>query len=229
MGCACACGGGGGGKVLVAAALVGGAIGIGAGYFGKPDKTATGAAAPATGAQVERAGEPGGKESSVNSDPLSFTMNRIDGTAQALSDYRGKVVLIVNTASECGLTPQYKALEALYQKHKDAGLVILGFPANNFGGQEPGSNSDIATFCTKEYGVTFPMFEKISVKGDDAHDLYKALIALPEPLGGEPKWNFTKFVLNRKGEVVARFEPRTAPDDEALVKKLEELLAEKAG
>lgn len=158
---------------------------------------------------------------------LGFTVNRIDGTAQPLAEYKGKVILIVNVASQCGLTPQYEALEKLYESKKDAGLVILGFPANNFGSQEPGSNSEIAAFCTSKFGVTFPMFEKLSVKGDDQHPLYKMLTSQPDPLGGEPKWNFTKFVVDRSGKVVARYEPKIKPDDAALVSQIDKLLGEK--
>lgn len=152
------------------------------------------------------------------------TMNLIDGTPQRLDAYRGKVVLMVNTASKCGLTPQYEALEKLYREHKDRGLVILAFPANNFAGQEPGTNKEIAEFCTQNYGVTFPVFEKISVKGDDCHLLYRQLAGQPEPIGGEPKWNFTKFLIDRSGRVVARFEPRITPDDPRVIEKIKELL-----
>jgi glutathione peroxidase len=136
---------------------------------------------------------------------------------------------MVNVASECGCTPQYQGLEKLYKEKKDAGLVVLGFPANNFGSQEPGSNEQISEFCTGKFGVTFPMFEKISVKGEDAHALYKKLAAQPKPIGGEPKWNFTKFVVNREGKVVARFDAqgkiaRTGELEPELVKKIDELL-----
>lgn len=156
---------------------------------------------------------------------LGYTMNRIDGTAQDLSEYKGKVVMIVNVASKCGLRPQYKQLQSLYDEHKDQGFVVLGFPANNFMGQEPGTNSEIAEFCTREYGVTFPMFEKISVKGADQHALYKQLTGQPEPVGGEVSWNFQKYLVDRQGNVVARFSPRTKPDDAEVVRKIEELLA----
>jgi glutathione peroxidase len=160
---------------------------------------------------------------------LDHTMKRIDGTEESLKTYHGKVVIIVNVASKCGYTKQYAALEALFKKHKDDGLVVLGFPANNFGSQEPGTNAEVAKFCTDTYGVTFPMFEKINVKGDDSHSLYKQLAGLPEPLGGEPKWNFTKFVLDRQGAVVARFDPKGNKGDraaleEGLEAKVEELL-----
>lgn len=157
---------------------------------------------------------------------LGYTLKRIDGTEQRLDAYKGKVILIVNTASRCGLTPQYEALESLYRAHKDDGLVILGFPANNFMGQEPGTNKDIAAFCSERFDVTFPMFEKISVKGEDAHPLYKQLAGLPKPAGGEPSWNFTKYLVNREGDAVMRFDPRTKPNDEKLTRTIEELLAE---
>lgn len=155
---------------------------------------------------------------------LDFTMDRIDGTPEKLEDFKGKVVLIVNVASKCGYTRQYAGLESLYQQHKDDGLVVLGFPANNFKGQEPGSNEEIAKFCTSEFNVTFPLFAKISVLGDDQHPLYKKLSAQAAPIGGDPKWNFTKFLVDRSGNVVARYEPATTPDDPALTSKLDELL-----
>lgn len=137
----------------------------------------------------------------------------------------GKVVLVVNTASKCGLTPQYEALEKLYRVFKEEGLVVIGFPANNFMGQEPGTNAEILEFCTGKYDVTFPIAAKISVKGEDVHPLYKHLAALPAPLGGEPSWNFTKFLVDRSGNVVARFEPRTKPDDEQVVEAIRGALA----
>ncbi|MBX3402077.1 MAG: glutathione peroxidase [Phycisphaeraceae bacterium] len=163
-------------------------------------------------------------------DVLSFKVKRIDGTEEDLSKYKGKVVVIVNVASKCGFTTQYEGLQALYAKHKDDGLVVLGFPANNFGNQEPGENKDIAAFCTGTFGVEFPMFEKVSVKGEDAHPLFKALAEQPKPIGGEPKWNFTKFVIDREGKVVSRFDAeranvRTKNLEDGLVKKVEELLA----
>ncbi len=158
---------------------------------------------------------------------LGYTMNRIDGTSESLDSYKGKVILIVNVASKCGLTKQYSALERLYDDKKDQGFVILAFPANNFLGQEPGTNEEIAAFCTGKYDVSFPLFEKVSVKGDDACDLYKQLTALAPPLGGEPEWNFTKFLVDREGKVVARFHPRTTPDATELVAKVDELLSAK--
>lgn len=152
---------------------------------------------------------------------LRYTMKTIDGEEQDLSAYEGKVLLVVNVASKCGLTPQYEGLEALYREHKDEGLVVLGFPANDFNGQEPGTEAEIRQFCTANYGVTFPMFSKISVKGAGAHPLYRQLAELPPPAGGEPSWNFTKYLVDRDGNVVMRFDPRTKPDDPALVAAVE--------
>jgi len=143
-----------------------------------------------------------------------FTLNSIDGRPAPLSAYQGKVVLIVNVASRCGFTPQYAGLEALYEKYKDRGFAILGFPANNFGGQEPGTNEEIKTFCSTKYNVTFPMYSKISVKGDDQAPLYRFLTdkqANPAT-GGEIQWNFTKFLVDKNGKVVARFEPKVTPE-----------------
>jgi glutathione peroxidase len=159
---------------------------------------------------------------------LSFTMQRLDGSKQDLSEYKGMVVMLVNTASKCGLTPQYEGLEGLYAKYQNRGFVVLGFPANNFAGQEPGSDGQIAEFCRTTYGIKFPMFSKISVKGDDMHPLYKTLTTLPAPLGGEIQWNFQKYLVDRRGEVVAKFAPQTKPEDPALVAKIEALLAERS-
>jgi glutathione peroxidase len=157
---------------------------------------------------------------------LDYTMKRLDGQEENLKDYQGKVLLLVNVASECGLTPQYRGLQALYAQYKDQGFEVLGFPANNFGQQEPGTDQQIAQFCERNYGVTFPMFSKISVKGADKHPLYGELTAMPTPIGGEVEWNFQKYLVNRQGEVVARFAPPTTSSDPALVGKIEELLAE---
>jgi len=148
-------------------------------------------------------------------------MTALDGSERSLTQYNGKVVLIVNTASRCGLTPQYEGLQALYDSKRDDGLVILGFPANNFRGQEPGTDEEIALFCRDNYGVTFPMFSKISVLGEDQHPLYADLSAATEP----PSWNFTKYLLDRNGRLVKRFDPRTSPQDPALVAKIDELIA----
>ena len=203
-------------------------VAIGASLFTimRKDKSPTPNVIPVAATQSEQPSKEGDVKPEV--DPayvLGFTLNRIDGTPQKLEEYKGKVVMLVNVASKCGLTKsQYPGLEKLYESKKDAGLVILGFPANNFGGQEPGTNDEIASFCTGSYGVSFPMFEKISVKGDDAHDLYKRLAAQPAPIGGEPQWNFTKFIVDRSGKVVARFEPKVAPDAPEVTAKLEELL-----
>ncbi len=159
---------------------------------------------------------------------LGFTMKDIDGKEVDLGKYAGKVVMIVNVASKCGHTPQYAKLEALYEKYKDKGFVILGFPANNFKSQEPGSDEDIKAFCTKNYGVTFDMFSKISVLGEDKAPLYQFLTSKEKDgqFGGEIQWNFTKFLLNRHGEVVGRFEPKTKPDEPDVVKAIETALAE---
>src|SRR6202451_2446202 len=138
----------------------------------------------------------------------TFTLNSIDGTPAPLANYKGKVVLVVNVASQCGYTPQYSALEAMYEKYKNQGFVILGFPANNFGAQEPGTNEEIKTFCTRKYSVTFPMYAKISVKGADQAPLYTYLTKqTPQGISGEIKWNFTKFLVDRDGKVVRGLEP----------------------
>ena len=153
-----------------------------------------------------------------------FSAQTIDGKTRKLADYKGKVLLIVNTASKCGFTPQYKGLEALYQKLRDKGLVVLGFPCNQFGAQEPGSEDEIASFCEINYGVTFPLFAKVDVNGDDAAPLYRHLkAAKPGLLGTEAiKWNFTKFLVDRSGEVVARFAPNDEPA--AIAGDIEKLL-----
>jgi glutathione peroxidase len=155
----------------------------------------------------------------------SFTLNSIDGKPAPLADYKGKVVLVVNVASQCGYTPQYSALEATYEKYKDQGFVILGFPANNFGAQEPGTNEEIKTFCTRKYSVTFPMYSKISVKGADQAPLYAYLTKDTGPgLTGDIKWNFTKFLIDRNGKVVQRFEPAVTPDSQEVVSAIEKQL-----
>jgi glutathione peroxidase len=145
----------------------------------------------------------------------SFSATRLDGTIQSLDAYRGQVLLIVNTASACGFTPQYAALEALYEKQHGAGLTVLGFPCNQFGAQEPGGEAEIGAFCQKNYGVTFPMFAKVDVNGEAAHPLWKYLKdAKPGLLGTEAiKWNFTKFLVGRDGMPVARYAPQTKPEE----------------
>ncbi len=144
-----------------------------------------------------------------------FTVKNIDGKDVKLSDYKGKVLLIVNVASKCGYTKQYTGLEALYKKYKDKGLVILGFPCNQFGGQEPGSEAEIKEFCSLNYNVTFPMFAKIDVNGDDTHPLYNYLKdQAPGILGTKAiKWNFAKFLVGKDGKVVDRFATQTTPED----------------
>jgi glutathione peroxidase len=153
-----------------------------------------------------------------------FTLPRLDGTPQPLAEFLGQVVLVVNVASKCGLTPQYEGLEALYRRYKDRGFVVLGFPCNQFAEQEPGTSADIAQFCSLTYDVTFPMFERIDVNGDTAHPLYQWLkSAAPGLLGSESiKWNFTKFLLDRDGAVANRYAPTTEPAD--LAKDIEKLL-----
>jgi len=144
-----------------------------------------------------------------------FSATTIDGKTRKLADYKGKVLLIVNTASQCGFTPQYKGLEELYKRFHERGFAVLGFPSNQFGQQEPGLESEIAEFCEMNFGVTFPLFAKVDVNGDAAHPLYKYLTkAKPGLLGSEAiKWNFTKFLADRKGEVVKRYAPTTEPKE----------------
>jgi len=155
----------------------------------------------------------------------SFTLNSIDGSPAPLAGYKGKVVLLVNVASQCGYTPQYSALEKVYEQYKDRGFVILGFPANNFGAQEPGTNEEIKTFCTRKYSVTFPMYSKISVKGADQAPLYGYLTKeTPAGISGEIKWNFTKFLVDRDGRVVQRFESAVTPDSKEVIAAIEKEL-----
>ncbi len=149
--------------------------------------------------------------------------NTITGEETSLQEYDGKVVLLVNVASECGYTPQYAGLEELYRTYGDSGLVVLGFPANNFGNQEPGSNEEIMQFCETRFDVTFPMMAKVSVKGDDKHPLYVQLTE-HSPLSGEIQWNFTKFLLDRDGQPVARFDSGTEPLSDTLVGEVKKLL-----
>lgn len=156
----------------------------------------------------------------------NFTMKDIDGKDVPLSDYKGKVVMVVNVASKCGYTPQYKQLEQVYEKYKDKGFVILGFPANNFGSQEPGTNVEIKQFCTANYGVSFPMFAKISVKGDDTHPLYQYLTSKEDDpqFGGPISWNFNKFLIGRDGKIINRFESKIKPDDAQVTQDVEKAL-----
>ena len=153
-----------------------------------------------------------------------FEAQTLDGKPAPLGDYRGKVLLIVNTASKCGFTPQYEGLEALYRKHKDQGFVVLGFPCNQFGAQEPGTEAEIAQFCSLNYGVTFPIFAKVDVNGAHAHPLFQFLKSEKTGLFGTEniKWNFTKFLIDRQGKVTHRYAPATSPSD--LAADIEKLL-----
>lgn len=151
-----------------------------------------------------------------------FTVDTIDGKPQSLSIYKGQVLLIVNTASKCGFTKQYAGLQSVYEKYKDRGLVVLGFPANNFGGQEPGTNEEIQQFCSLKFNVTFPMFGKISVKGGDAHPLYAWLTSHPN--GAAVSWNFNKFLIGRDGNLITHFGSRTTPESEELNAAIEKAL-----
>ena len=152
-----------------------------------------------------------------------FTLNSIDGAPAPLAAYKGKVLLVVNVASKCGFTPQYTQLEAVYEKYKGQGFVIAGFPANNFMAQEPGTNEEIKTFCTRKYSVTFPMYSKISVKGADIAPLSDYLT---KSSGGDIKWNFTKFLIGKDGSIVARYEPKVKPDDPEVTAAIEKALAQ---
>ncbi len=158
-----------------------------------------------------------------------FTVKNIDGQDVKLDAYKGKVMMIVNVASKCGYTPQYGGLQALYQKNKDRGFIVLGFPANNFMGQEPGTEAEIKEFCSTKYNVTFPMFAKISVVGTDQHPLYNFLTnktTNPE-FGGDISWNFNKFLVDRQGNIVARFGPKDTPEGEPITAAVEKYLAKK--
>jgi glutathione peroxidase len=158
-----------------------------------------------------------------------FTMDALNGTPTPLATFKGKVLLVVNVASQCGYTYQYEGLQALYMKYKDQGLVVAGFPANNFGAQEPGSNAEIGAFCKSKFGVTFPMFSKISVKGSDKAPLYQFLTdknANPKT-GGEIPWNFTKYLVDRDGKVLARFDAPVEPESKELTSAIEAALKNK--
>jgi glutathione peroxidase len=231
MGCGCngqGCGTTTGAKSIVMLGVAAGAVAlIGFSVFGfgradiqdAPKDAPTPVPTPAPTPTREKPAEPKPAE---KPDPyvLGFTMKDIDGKDQDLAQYKGKVVVIVNVASECGFTPQYKGLQALYESRKDKGLVILGFPANNFGGQEPGKDEEIKSFCTGKYAVTFPLFSKVSVAGKEAHPLFQRLAANV----GEPEWNFNKFLVDKEGKVVQRFQSRVKPDDAAFVSKIDDLL-----
>jgi glutathione peroxidase len=151
----------------------------------------------------------------------------IDGKETTLKDYRGKVLLIVNVASKCGLTPQYKALEGIYEKYKDQGFTVLGFPCNQFRSQEPGTNEEIKQFCSSKYNVTFPLFDKLEVNGPNRHPLYVALAGQDSPFPGNIAWNFGKFLVGRDGKILKRFEPPTTPDSPQVVEAIQAALAAK--
>ncbi|MDX1638888.1 MAG: glutathione peroxidase [Balneolaceae bacterium] len=155
-----------------------------------------------------------------------FVLNNIEGENISLKKFEGDVLLIVNTASECGFTPQYEGLQALYEQFKDDGLTVMGFPANNFGGQEPGTDEEIKQFCQVNYGVSFPMFSKISVKGNDIHPLFDYLTSQPNPdFEGEIKWNFEKFLISKNGKLLRRFRSDVKPQSDQIINAVEDALA----
>lgn len=151
----------------------------------------------------------------------------IDGKEMSLGNYKGQVLLVVNVASKCGLTKQYSGLESTYQKYKGQKFSVLGFPCNQFGGQEPGTNEEIKEFCSSKYNVTFPLFDKLDVNGEKRHPLYTALAGKDSPFPGDIKWNFGKFLIGRDGKIIQRFEPKTAPDDPEVIQAIEAALAAK--
>jgi len=165
------------------------------------------------------------KGPAMNISIYDFAMKTMDGKEKSLSEYKGNVLLIVNVASFCGYTPQYKDLEEVYRKYKDKGFRILAFPANNFGEQEPGSDEEIKTFCSTKYDVTFDVFSKISVRGDDQHPLYR-YITKDSPFPGEVKWNFQKYLVDQNGGLVAMFPSKTKPTDRLVVERIEALLGQ---
>src|SRR6185436_19147948 len=156
-----------------------------------------------------------------------ISLKDIEGKSTSLKKYDGKVLLVVNVASQCGLTPQYKALETVHEKYKDKGFTVLGFPCNDFGSQEPGTPEEIKKFCSEKYDVTFPLFAKLHVKGAEQHPLYAALTGKGSPFPGDIKWNFGKFLIGKDGKILKRFEPQTKPDAPELVEALEAALAAK--
>jgi len=157
----------------------------------------------------------------------SISLKDIDGKSTSLKAYEGKVLLIVNVASKCGYTPQYAGLEALQEKYKDKGFAVLGFPCNQFGGQEPGSNEEIKQFCSSKYQVTFPLFDKIEVNGPNRHSLYVLLAGEGSPFPGDIKWNFNKFLIGRDGKILKRFDSKVKPDSAELVQAVEKALGSK--
>jgi len=166
--------------------------------------------------------EPGGEPGSF----FQLEARRLGGETESLERYRGQVLLVVNTASRCGYTPQFEGLQALYDRYRGQGFSVLGFPSNDFGGQEPGTEPEIGAFCRSNYGVEFPMFSKVRVKGPEPHPVYRYLRSLPEPIGGDVRWNFQKYLVARNGDVVGRFESRVTPQDPKIVGEVERLLAE---
>lgn len=181
--------------------------------------------APAEKKPINDDKKPEAKSDAKTKSVLDLKLKDIDGKETDLSQYKGKVVIFVNVASECGYTRQYDGLQKLHEAYKDKGVVIIGLPCNDFGGQEPGTEADIKKFCTGTYNVKFPMMSKVAIKGTPS-PIYAALISQPAPIGGDPKWNFTKFIVDRNGKVAARFEPRTEPMSKELTNKLDELLAQ---
>lgn len=161
----------------------------------------------------------------TNDSIFNYTMKDIDGKEVSLESYKGKVIMVVNVASKCGYTPQYEGLQSLYETYKDDGLVILGFPANNFKGQEPGSDEEIKQFCTLNYGVEFPMFSKVSVKGDDQDELFKYLTQEQNPdFTGEIKWNFEKFLIDKEGNLIRRFRSNVEPESKEILDAIKSAL-----
>lgn len=163
----------------------------------------------------------------ASSSLYQIPLKDINGKPASLEAYQGKVLLIVNVASKCGLTPQYKALEAIYEKYHERGLCVLGFPCNDFAGQEPGSNEQIKEFCSTQYNVTFPLFDKLHVKGPEQHPLYLALSGKDAPYPGDVKWNFGKFLISRDGKILKRFEPQVKPDSPEVISAIEAALQDK--
>ncbi len=163
----------------------------------------------------------------ASSDPYAISLKTIDGESTNLAPYKGRVLLVVNVASKCGFTPQYKELEAVYRKHRDAGLVVLGFPCNQFGQQEPGTNAEIKEFCSLNFDVSFPLFDKIDVNGEHRHPLYTFLAGEGSPFPGKIEWNFTKFLIGRDGRILARFSSKVKPDSPELLAAIQAALAAK--
>ena len=160
-------------------------------------------------------------------DLYTIPLKNIDGDSATLAPYKGKVMLIVNVASKCGFTPQYKELEAIYRAHREAGLVVLGFPCNQFGHQEPGTNAEIKEFCSLNFDVNFPLFDKLEVNGGHRHPLYVALAGADSPFPGDIQWNFTKFLIGRDGRILARFSSKVKPDAPELLAAIQSALAAK--